>query len=204
MADAENNDFADNIIDILEPQISEKYNISLKMLLTDPLSIENKKDTIEKITDIKTDINSYIDTLISESSEKESELNKLLENINDVSLKLDAFIKKNATEKNIPVLKAIYSRNTKKDKIINIENFEENVTLLVNKLLSASLFVIDESYKYKEYDVGAWIFSSNNDYAIEVFLPPQELMIIESARIELNNLIDQTNAILSDQVQNST
>ena len=39
MAKEENRDFGEDIVDMLEPQIFEKYSISLKQLLADPLAI---------------------------------------------------------------------------------------------------------------------------------------------------------------------
>ena len=197
MANGENRDFADDVIDMLEPEISEKYNISLKLLVTDPLSIENKDDAANKIADIKGDVENYLDKLSAQSAEKPDELIKTLGNINDISIKLENAIITNAHEKQIPILNATLSRARKKDEVINIENFDENVMLLVNKLLATSLFAINESYTYKEYKIGSWIFSSAKNYSLQVFLAAHELMIIDYAKTELENMLEQASSILS-------
>lgn len=197
MAKEENRDFADDVVDMLEPQIFEKYSISLKQLLTDPLSIEDKETAAGKIGAIKADIDSYMDKLMSQSAENQGALDKSLENANNISAQLKEAITASAREKQIPVLNAAFGRNVKKDEVISIENFDENVALLINKLIASSLFVVNESYKYKEYEVGAWVFSSNKDYALQVFMPPHEIMIIDSAKTELDGLLDQSLAIMS-------
>ena len=197
MAKEENRDFGEDIVDMLEPQIFEKYSISLKQLLADPLAIEDKDNAAGKIPAIKEDIDNYMNKLNSQSSESQETLDKSLQNANNISIQLKELITTVAREKQIPVLNATFGRNIKKDEVISIENFDENVTLLVNKLISTSLFVVNESYRYREYEIGAWVFSSNKDYALQVFMPPHEIMIIDSAKSELDGLLDQALSILS-------
>lgn len=196
MADL-SNDFTDTVISILEPEIQEKYKLSLTALLTNPDSVIDKENITEKITNIKIDVNNYIDNLISQSSDKQLELDKTMDNLNNLSIQLEQLINLEANQKQLPILTAIFEHNEKQDQTIYFEKFNENEQLLVKKFIDSSIFIINTSEIYNHYKIGSWIFSGNKIYRIKVHVPENELLIIESTKIEINDLLEQSLSFFS-------
>ncbi len=194
------NDFTDTLISILEPEVQEKYSLSLIKLLTNPGSIIDTVNINEKITNIKTDVNNYISNLLSKSSEKQLELDKTMDNINNLSIQLEQLINLESNQKQLPILTSIFEHNEKQDQTIYLEKFGDNEQLLVKKFIDSSIFIINMSEVYNHYKIGHWVFSGNKNYKIKVHVPENELLIIESTKIEINDLLNQSLSFFSLQL----
>ncbi|MCL4383541.1 MAG: hypothetical protein M1168_03675 [Candidatus Marsarchaeota archaeon] len=195
MADLPDN-FLETVISILEPEISKNYNISFTALLTDPNSITDKENIDEKIKNIRRDANTYIDNLSAQSEDKQAELDKAMNNINNISDQAEQFITSQAMQNQTPLLNSLFEHKEKQDEIIYFEKFNENEQLLVKKLLSSSLFVVNMSDNYNNYKIGSWIFAGNKNYNLKALMPPNELLIIGSVKQEINDLLDQAASVL--------
>lgn len=183
-------DFTDGILNDRSDEINKKYGLNLADLLSNPGNYTNNlaaKANFEKIRD---DIYGYLDQIETSIKDDREELNKNLKNCNDVTQKVSSFLADLSKKSNLPIISPANMRYNKDAvDIIYINEFNDSISSLLNKLASSSNFVLDSTDKYDDYSIGEWIFFGNHkSYDVNLLLEANTALDLDSSRNEINYL----------------
>src|SRR5579864_5469481 len=101
-ADATWDEQTDAFIDEIDDNVTAKYGISLRTLLTDPAQYAEKKDILDTVKKVKADVDEYFGGLMSQLSVEQQDLTKDMENADAVYAKIDQAISTKAAVARIP------------------------------------------------------------------------------------------------------
>ncbi len=183
---------ADLLISILEPTVKEKSGLSLRDLLTDPGKYADTEGLDTKISNIRETAKVYVDTTIDGMPEEKKSFEDDAIKCDSVTKQLGQNISLQTKQNNVPIVKPdSMERNTDGDEVFYISSVDNSVLSLVQKLVTESKFVVDVGYSYRNYNIGEWLFGGAKNYVISVNLKPSAIIALDSARDELNVLLDQ-------------
>ncbi|MGC8669945.1 MAG: hypothetical protein ACP5TL_02210 [Candidatus Micrarchaeia archaeon] len=191
-------DYTGAIIGNLDSSIKKKYGFSLSDLLSNPKALAGQENISVKISNIKSDVNSFIDSQKQDALRREKTFNDILERADSITNKIAQKISVVAKQNNIPIIKPIaVNRNTDNEDHIYIDSSDDNVLAMVEKLVSSSVIVADFTTEYNNLKIGDWHFNGQKNYSLTVYTPTSNVMLLDSSRDELNTLLDAAAEFIS-------
>ena len=104
----------------------------------------------------------------------------------------------------IPYVKPLFiDSDPNRREEITIESYDKGFEPLVSKFIENSYYVADLSAKYKEYNLGSWIFSGKKTYVLTLNQPTSVIFSIEDSRDTLVNLLGAVTANITSQTSQS-
>ena len=184
-------DYTDSLIDTMDKDISAKYKMRLRDLLTDPGKYADQPNIGVTISNMKEDANKQIDTMLAGMQDEVKRLEDDMSKINSITQQLAQNISMQSKQHNVPLIKPVdITRDTGSEDTIVLNSVDSDALKLAEKLIMSSVMVADFSYTYKSYSVGSWFFGGHKNYSIAVYVPENEAYRLELARDELNDLLD--------------
>lgn len=185
-------DQTDILITVIEPAVKEKFSISLRDLLTTPSKYAGTDGFSTTISNIQEEVKNYVDSTIEGMPEEKRKFENDAIKCDSVTKQLSQNISLQTKQNNVPLIKPdSMDRDTDADQTLYISSVDNSMLSLVQKLVASSAFVADFSSSYRNYNIGEWLFSSSRNYVIRVNLKPSALITLDSARDELNGLLNQ-------------
>jgi hypothetical protein len=186
-------DYTDSLITDIDSEMGSKYKMSLREILTDPGKYERQPNLDVTLSNMREDVDKYVDGLLTEMKEESRSLENDMAKVNSITLQLTQNISMQARQHDIALIKpAEIERDTDKDETIVLNTLDDQAIKLVEKLISKSLYVADFSYLYKTYNIGSWFFGGEKDYLIHVYVPENDALDLEMGREEIDSLIDDS------------
>ena len=190
-------DYTDAIITNMEGMVKSKYGIQLRDLLTDPSQVK-QKDSADSIPKIKEDVDAYMDELADAMAPERKRVEDGMEKASAITAQLVQNISMQSKQYKVPVIKpVVLDRKDEDDIKIYIDNVDQGSLAVIEKLASWSTIIFDQSYKYKDYNIGSWLFSGDKVYSVTVYTPTSEYISLEYTREELDTLLDSAYDYLS-------
>lgn len=185
-------DSAGMLIDSVEPTVKQKYNISLRGLLTNPGRYSGTANLATTIDNIHEDIDNYVSETIDSMPEERKSFESDGLKCDSITKQLSQNISLQAKQNSVPLIRPdAMDRDEARDEVFYISSVDNSVLALVQKLVSASMVIADFSRMYRNYNIGEWLFSTNaKNYVIRVNLQPSAIVTIDAARDEVNDLLD--------------
>lgn len=185
-------DSAGMLIDSVEPTVKQKYNISLRGLLTNPGRYAGTANLATTIDNIHEDIDNYVSETIDSMPEERKSFESDGLKCDSITKQLSQNISLQAKQNSVPLIRPdAMDRDEARDEVFYISSVDNSVLALVQKLVSASTVIADFSRMYRNYNIGEWLFSTNaKNYVIRVNLQPSAIVTIDAARDEVNDLLD--------------
>lgn len=182
----------DLLISIMEPTIKSKFDISLRELLNDPSKYSNIEGLDTKVGNIEDAVKEYINTTIDGMPEEKKNFENDALKCDSVTKQLGQNISLQAKQNSVPLIKPdSMDRNRDNEETVYISSVDNSVLSLVQKLAASALFIADFSNSYRNYNIGEWLFGGAKNYVIRVNLQPSAIITLDSAKDELNALLDQ-------------
>ncbi|HUC38880.1 MAG TPA: hypothetical protein VL944_01995 [Candidatus Acidoferrum sp.] len=185
-------DYTDALIKDIDQRIGNKYKLSVRDLLSNLDRYSSQPNISATISNLKEESNKYIDGLLDGMKPQAKEMDDSMAKASEITRQLAQNISMQAKQNNKPVIKPVeLTRNRDMEEIIQVDNVNDQLLKLAERLVEQSNFVADFTFAYKNYNVGSWLFSTNSkDYTINVFLPSNSALDLEVGRQELNDLFD--------------
>ncbi len=180
-------DYADTIITQVSSNIKDKYNIDLVDLISDPSKFLNTPTINDKINNIKADINSSIDQIITSLGNAKNRLDDEMSVASSLSNKINQHITLHAKQNNVPLIKPYFFKvDEQQTETVYLDNADDITLEFVTKLISLSNAVMLSTIEYKDYTVGEWMFTtSTKNYSLRINIPVNPVYEVESARTEI-------------------
>lgn len=186
-------DNSDFIIKGLDKQIKTKYGFLLSDLLTSPSEYAQTENILLKISNIKTEINSNIDTILSSMPDEVRKSDDSFARANSATEQLEQKISLEAKKNNVPLITASYiERPRNSDETIYVDAADGWPAPLIEKFASISDYIADLTTTQGKYRVGSWVFSGRKQYVITIRLEPSPVLTLEDIRAEILGLIDDS------------
>lgn len=190
-------DYTDFVLTNMDKKISTKYKLSLKKLLSDPGKFASQQGIQTTIKNLSTEVDSYIDGAIAGMPDTKKALT-------DTTLKADATTKQlaqsismQAKQHKVPVVKPVsVVRDEARDEVVSVDDATPDVLALIEKLAGSSVMVADFSYQYENSTIGSWLFSGSKNYLLNVFMPANDVAMLEASRTEIQDLLDAAGVII--------
>lgn len=189
-----------NIIALIDAQ-SNGSGPKLSDFLANPGKYMLKPGSGALLGKFRTITNTYFDAVYDDMKDEETKFTQQLESLNVQYLKINQVIKEKSLSLKIPLIvpSAVDVDATRREEI-TILQYDSSVEQLLGKLISVSKYVADISEKYKNYNMGSWLFSSDNAYVVLLERPTSPLMLLEDNRKTINDMLDE----IADQYGTST
>ncbi len=183
-------DYTDFVLTSIDKKISTKYKISLKKLLSGPSKFSSQPNIQATIKNLAEEVNSFIDTAIASMPDAKKALADSVLKADAVTRQLSQNISMQAKQHKVPVVTPVsIIRDETKEEIISVNDSTPDVLALVEKLAASSMLVADFSYAYQNASIGSWLFSGHKNYILEVFVPDNDVAMLEASRIEITDLL---------------
>lgn len=190
-------DYTDFVIGSIDKKIGNKYKMSLRDLLATPSEYGNQQDIDVTLKNMSEDINSYIDDAIAAMPEEKTALTNMLVKADSITKQIASNVSMQAKQYKVPMVKPVsIERNQDNEESIFIDAVGPDVLALVDKLVSSSTMVADFSYTYENSSVGSWFFGGSKNYMLNVYLPDNDVIMLEASRAEINELLDAATVVV--------
>ena len=185
-------DYANGVISDIDADLGNKFGkLNLRKLLSDPTKFAAQPNVVSDAQKIKTATQDYFDDILDNLSDDKKRLDVDLAKADSVTSQLAGNISMQAKQNKLPIIKpALIERDLSRDVIIYIDSVDSGVTSLVEKLAANSMYVADNTVAYKGRKIGAWVFGGRKTHVLRVFLPQNQVVMLEGARDEINGLFD--------------
>jgi hypothetical protein len=182
----------DLMIDEIDRSIAGKYVFTLRDLLENPADYSETQDIGKEIDKLKVDVNSYFDEMISGASEQVSKYKDDAMKATRLAEKFEGVLKDKAKGAKKPFISPFYfARNEDEDEVIFIDSYDTSYESLVDKLLDASLFVINTTMEIETFKMGRWVFvGENKNRGISILFPANPVGILEMAKDQLATALE--------------
>ncbi len=190
-------DYTDFVITSIDKSLEGKYKITLRDLLSDPEKYTSMQGIENTVKNMQADVTSFIDSSIASMPEEKTALEDALSRADSVTKQLLDSISLRSKQYKVPVIKPVsVGRDTAKDEVISVGTATQETLALVEKLASLSVFIADMSSTYENALIGSWLFSGSKDYIMNVFMPDNDVAMLESTKAELNDMLESTLAVI--------
>jgi hypothetical protein len=182
----------DNHITKIDAKIGDRYNLSLRVVLSNPDEYGASAENKAVVKKIKNEVNTYFDGVLSNLKGEQAEFDAELKRITDLYDKIDTVIGNSAKASNVPyTVPIMVSRDVAKDEIITINEYDDTIEPLVKKLAERSIYIADLSTNYRDYIIGFWLFAGDKNIALAIAPPPSIILSLEASRGEITRRLDQ-------------
>ncbi len=190
-------DYTDFVIDNIDKSIGKKYKMSLHDLLTDPESFSSDPNIQNTIKSMGDDVNAYIDDALSKMTAQKQALEDNLTRVDTATKQLAQSISMQAKQNRVPFIVPIsVERDDTKEEVISVESASSDVLALIEKLAASSNFIADFTTQYDNSLIGNWFFSGQKNYTINVYMPDNDVVSLQSSRDELLGLLDAASSLI--------
>jgi hypothetical protein len=185
-------DYTDIIITDMDSALGAKYGkVNVRKFLSSPAKYAALPNISSDAQRMKSDANEYLDGVLEGLSEQKARLDDGLLKADSLTGQLSQSISMLAKQNRIPVIKpAFMERNTADDQVIYIDSVDSGVAALIEKLVANAVYIADRTDTYENRRVGEWLFGGQNSYIVKVYVPQNEVMLVQGAKDEINSLFD--------------
>ncbi len=198
MADAQWSDYTDSLITEMDDAIGRKYGVSVRGLLSKPSKYAEQENIDVTVVNMKEEVNGVLDRMMEGLKDSKVELENNAAKADSITQQLGQNVAISAKQKGVGVVTpALVERDDSNDMVIYVDAVSDGMLSLVERLAAASNFVVDYTYTYSNYKVGGWLFDTpTRQYMVRAYLPPNDAMMMEDSRQEINDLFDAASEIL--------
>jgi hypothetical protein len=190
-------DAADYVVSNLEKPINTKFGLSLKTVLTNPAEYLDEKDVQMKLSNIRETVNTFIGNRLEEMKDEVKALDDSAMKASSVTAQISQGASGLAKQYKVPMMRpSAIERSQTTDTIIYISSAGPETLQLAEKLVAGSDFIIDLSAKYKEYNIGRWLFSGKRDTIIAVSFGPSPALTMYETMVEMDSTIDAASQLI--------
>ncbi len=190
-------DYTDYVISSIDGKISGKYKLSIRDFLSNPAKYAKTANIKTTVSNMIEEVNSYIDGIILNMADENNALGDLLSKVGSATAQLKQNISIQAKQSKIPIVTPVLvDRNESNEERIFISAVNPDILSLIQKLTSDSNFIADLTYKYRNVEIGSWLFSGAKNHLINLYLPDNEIIALESAKTEIVDLMDAASALM--------
>ncbi len=190
-------DYTDFVLTNIDKKISTKYKVSLKKLLGNPSKFASQPNIQATIKSLGDEVNSYIDNAIGTMPDAKKALNDSVLKADAVTKQLAQSISMQAKQHKVPVVRPVsVNRDETRDETVSVDDAGPDVLALVEKLVDSSTMIADFSYQYDNSTIGSWLFSGGKNYILNVFVPDNDVAMLEASRTEIITLLDAAGVMI--------
>jgi hypothetical protein len=190
-------DYSDGVMKNIDRQISTKYKLTLRSLLTDPSKYVSQQNIQITIDNLKEEVQNYADGKAKDMVAEKKAFEDATMHSDALTSQLGQSIAMQAKQNKVPMIKPVaVDRDTTKEERIYVDSVDSGVSALVEKLVSSSVLIADFSAAYGKYKVGEWLFSGSKNYVLAVYLPANSYLLLQSSRDELIGLLDAASGFI--------
>jgi hypothetical protein len=184
-------DYSDGIIKSIDRQISAKYKITLRSLLTDPSKYASVPNILMTIDNLKEEVNNFMTDRFKGLDADKKSFEDATMRADSITSQIAQSISVQAKQSGVPMIKPIMvDRDTTRDEHIYIDSVDNSITALIAKLVSSSMLIMDSTTVYENYKTGEWLFSGSKNYLLTVYLPVNNYSVLQASREEITSLLD--------------
>jgi hypothetical protein len=176
----------------ITPAIKSKYDLNINELVANPQKFAGDASIPDKIDGIKADVSTSIDGIIASMGDAEKELDGEMSKADSISKKLIQQVSIHSKQNNIPVITPyLAERDDKINENIYIDNADDPVLTLIERLVSNSIFILSSTTSYKDYQIAEFTFVTNSkDYTIRININLNTVFDLEYSRTEILDALD--------------
>jgi hypothetical protein len=190
-------DAADYVLSNLEKPINTKFGLSLKTVLTNPAEYLDEKDVQMKLSNIRETVNTFIGNRLEEMKDQVKALDDSAMKASSVTAQISQGASGLAKQYKIPLMKPSgVDRPQTDDTIIYISSAGPETMQLAEKLVAGADYILDISAKYKEYNIGRWLFSGRRDTILAVNFGPSPALTMYETMVEMDSTIDAASQLI--------
>lgn len=185
-------DYTDAMISDIDSAIGNKYGkLNLRKFLSDPTKFAAQPNISSDVQKMRDDTDTYFDTILGGLADRRKSLDDSLLKAEALTGQLSGNISMQAKQNRLPLVRPVsIDRDTSRDDIIYVESADSGVMALIEKLASSATYIADNTGTFNDRKIGEWIFGGDKSYVIRVYVPDNELVLVENSRNELNSLFD--------------
>ncbi|MCL5430035.1 MAG: hypothetical protein M1504_00990 [Candidatus Marsarchaeota archaeon] len=191
-------EYTDGIIKDVDSALGKKYKFTVRQFLKSPMDYASQPNVKNTAESMRKEINGYLDGILNGLTEQRKNLDARASKVNAITSQLSQNIAMQSKQNKIPMIKpVVIERDVTKEEIIYISEVDTGVLSLIEKLISNSIYIADYTGDYKDYKIGDWFFGSNNkNYSLRVYMPQDQIIMLEGAKAEINGLFDIAMSVL--------
>ncbi len=190
-------DYTDGILKNLDKQVSMKYKLTLRSLLTDPAKYASQPNMHMTIENLKEEVHNYVEGRVKEMGAEKKAFEDALMRADAVTSQLGQSIVIQARQNNVPIIKPVtLDRDTDDDERIYIDSVDNNIIALLNKLVMSAMLIVDSTTTFGNYKVGEWLFSGHRHYVLVAYLPSNSYVLLQQSQDELINLLNTASSFI--------
>lgn len=184
-------DYTDFVLSSIEKKLGNKYKVPLKGLLSNPVKYAGTAAIQTTIRSLSQDVDSYIDSTIASMPEEKKAMTDQLLKIDATTKQLASTVSMQAKAHKIPMIKPVtIERDESKEEVIFVDSVNDPTLALIDRLCGSSTIVSDFSYTYDKATIGSWLFSGQKNYVLSVYVPDNDVMMLEASRSEIQDMLD--------------
>lgn len=190
-------DFTDFVITNVDKKMGNKYKVSLRNLLSNPSKYASQADIQTVIKNMTQDVDSYVDQSVDAMPDESKKLDDALKKADSVTKQLSSTISMQCKQNKVPLVKPVsVDRDRTKEEAIFIDSAGSDVVSLAQKLIEISNLIADFSYQYRDAWIGSWLFSGKKNYTLNVYMPDNDVALLEASRNEITALLNGASAVV--------
>ena len=190
-------DYTDVIITSIDESIKGKYKFSLRDILTNPSEFSSQPNIQTDVANMSNDVDNFIDNMLSSLNDEKKALDENLSKADDITKQLAKAISMYAKQNKIPFgVPVSLNRDETKDEVITVDSADSDVLALAEKLVASSTMVMDFTYKYGKSEIGSWFFSGMKNYVLDVYLPENNIIMLNASRDEIKDILNTSLMLL--------
>ncbi len=190
-------DFTDFVITNIDKKLGNKYKVSLRNLLSNPSKYSAQQDIQTVIKSMSQDVDLYVDDAVSEMPDEAKRLDDALSKADAVTKQLASTVSMYSKQNKVPLIKPVsINRDLTAEETVSVDSANADVLSLVQKLIGSATLIADFSYKYRDAMIGSWFFGGQKNYTITVYMPDNDVALLESSRNEIKGLLNGASVLV--------
>lgn len=190
-------DYTDFVLSNMDKKISSKYKLSLRALLANPSKYAGTANIQTIVKNVSQEVDAYINSAIAAMPDEKKALDDQLLKTDAVTKQLAQSVSMQAKAHRVPLVKPVtVERDETQDEAVFVDAVDDSVIALIDKLAGSSMMISDFSYAYGKATVGSWLFSGQKNYVLSVYMPDNDVMMLEASRAEIQDLLGAAGVIM--------
>lgn len=191
-------DYTDGILAEVEKRLGDKYDFTVREFLQDPDKFSKRSNIDVTVSNMREDTEKILDDMLEDMGPALKQARDDAAKADSITSQLSQNMSNLAKQNKVPIIRpTIYDRNEARDETIYVNSIDSGVLDLARKLMESANFVADNTYTYNTYKIGHWIFPiGSRNYAIRVYVAPNEAMYLEGSKLEIQTLFDAAEDLL--------
>ena len=190
-------DYTDVVITNIDRNIGNKYKLSVREFLSNPLKYATRQNISATATSMQKDADDFLDTLLDGLKEEKKMLTDSAAKADSITAQLTQNISMQAKQNKVPIVKPVLiERDQVRDEIIYVDAVDAALLSLIERFVSSSKYIADYTGTYEDYRIGEWTFAGDKNYVLRVYLPRTETALIENSKGEIDTLFDAAAGVI--------